>query len=155
MNSFICTGLSFFQCYALPLCGGPTASASFPGIVGGSRASKDGQRRKRDFERSWKGTSTSHACSSWFYNARASPLPWPCPGSVLQVLKMWTYRSDVPCPTSEATAWSWSCCTVVSMPQFTINFCSRISCLTFSFFPYFTRFFVDLGGACFVSQFRT
>ena len=56
-------------------CGWPTASASFPGIVGGSRASKCGQRHKRDFEGSRKGTSTSHASSSWFYDAQASPLP--------------------------------------------------------------------------------
>ena len=62
-----------------------------------------GQRRHRDFEGNRKDTSTSHACSSWFYNAQASPLPWPCPGSVLQVLKMGTYRSGVPCSTSGAT----------------------------------------------------
>ena len=67
-----------------------------------------------NFEGSRKGRSTSHACSSWFYDAQASPLPWPCPGSVFQVLKMGTYRSGVPCPNSRATVWSWSCWTIVS-----------------------------------------
>lgn len=60
-----------------------------------------------------KGASTCHACSSWFYSGQASSLPLPCSGSVFQVLKMGTYRLGVPCPTSKATVWSWSCWTVV------------------------------------------
>ena len=85
----------------------------FLGLLGDPLRAKVA-RRKCNFEGSWKGTSTSHACSSWFYNAQASPLPWLCPGSVLQVLKMGTYRSGVPCPTSGATVWSWSCWTIAS-----------------------------------------
>ena len=110
----------------------------------GSRASKGGQRRKCDFEGSGKGTSTSHACSSWFYNAQASPLPWPCPSSVLQ---MGTYRSGVPCPTSEATVWSWSCWKIVSYASVYNKFFSPISLFNVFFFTlFYSLSSLTLGG---------